>query len=209
MKNNLKVLLLVVIITTMLMSTALGAGIKKTIEVAFDSINLTVNGSKVDVPNIVYQGTTYVPLRAAGEMLGKDVGWNQATNTASINDKAVDKPVEIPVSKDGTMVFENDRVKISFIQVTDKGAEFMVENKTDVVLTTQFDTLAFNGISVSDYISSSDDVSPQSKGKISGRFDTSDYRGKIETISGQLQVFDFQNLGSYNMVVKFVNVKVN
>lgn len=94
MKKNLKGFVLGLIVATLLMSTALGAGVKKTIEVAVNSINLTVNGNKVDADNIVYEGTTYVPLRAAGEMLGKDVGWNQETNTASINDKMADKPKE-------------------------------------------------------------------------------------------------------------------
>jgi len=93
MKKTIKGFVVGVVITTMLMSTALGAGVKKTIEVAFNSINLTVNGKKVNADNIVYQGTTYVPLRVAGELLGKEVGWDQATNTASINDKVADKPV--------------------------------------------------------------------------------------------------------------------
>lgn len=93
MKKTIKGIVLGVIITTLLMGTALGAGVMKTIEVAFDSINLTVNGNKVDAETIVYNETTYVPLRAAAEMLDKDVGWDQATQTASINDKVAETPV--------------------------------------------------------------------------------------------------------------------
>lgn len=47
-----------------------------------------MNGKKVDADNILYNGTTYVPLRAIAEMLGKEVSWDQVTRTASINDKA-------------------------------------------------------------------------------------------------------------------------
>lgn len=91
MKKSLKGFVLGVIITTMLMSTALGAQVKKNIEVIYNSVNLTVNGKKVNADNILYDGTTYVPLRAMAEMLGKEVGWDQKTNTASINDKGVVK----------------------------------------------------------------------------------------------------------------------
>ena len=71
------------------MSTVFGAPIKKTIEVVYNSVNLTVNGSKVNADNILYNGTTYVPIRAVAEALGKDVGWDQKTATASVNDKGI------------------------------------------------------------------------------------------------------------------------
>ena len=92
MKKYLKGFILGTIIATLLMGTAIGAGVKKTIEVAFNSINITVNGKKVNADNIVYNGTTYIPLRAAAELLDKEVGWDQKTSTASINDKSVEKP---------------------------------------------------------------------------------------------------------------------
>lgn len=90
MKKALKGFTLGVIITTLLMSTSLGAAVTKTIEVAYNSVNLTVNGKKLESNNILYEGTTYVPLRAIAEMLGKDVGWDQESFTASINDKDVE-----------------------------------------------------------------------------------------------------------------------
>ena len=61
--------------------------INKTITVAFNKINIAVNGTKVNAENISYNGTTYVPLRAISEMLGKEVVWNGNTSTADINDK--------------------------------------------------------------------------------------------------------------------------
>ena len=77
------------------MSTAFGAQVKRTIEVIYNSVNLTVNGTKVNADNILYNGTTYVPLRAVADALGKDVGWDQATYTASINDVGF-KDTEVP-----------------------------------------------------------------------------------------------------------------
>lgn len=115
MKKTIKGFVLGLIIATLLMGTALGAGVKKTIEVAFDSVNLTVNGKKVDAETIVYNETTYVPLRAAAEMLDKDVGWDQATQTASINDKVVEEPVvkekEDPIQSGEETLSQKNAVK--------------------------------------------------------------------------------------------------
>ena len=207
MKKTIKGFVLGLIIATMLMSTVLGAGVKKTIEVAFNSINLTINGEKVDADTILYEGTTYVPLRATGEMLGKDVGWNQATNTASINDKVGEKPIDKPISKDGLKLFEDDKVKISYLKTTTNGMEFMVENKTDIVLTISADTLSINGLNISEMIIMIKDVSPKSKGRVVAPFDTSNYDSNVHTISGQFKVYDLNDFDFFS--IPFVNVKVN
>ncbi len=96
MKGFKKLLVTLIILTLIISAITYAAGTKMTIEVLMNSINLTVNGKKVDADTIVYNGTTYVPLRATAEMLGKEVGWNQETQTASIDDKKVDiiKPSE-------------------------------------------------------------------------------------------------------------------
>lgn len=92
MKKYFKGFIIGLLLATLLTNVAMGGTVKKTIEVIYNSVNLTVNGEKVDADNILYNGTTYVPLRAISEMLGKEVGWNQATYTASIYDKKVEEP---------------------------------------------------------------------------------------------------------------------
>ena len=69
-----------------LFSGAVGyaAGEWENIWVQFDSVNLKVNGQNVTSSNLLYNDRTYVPLRACAEMLGSTVGWDQNTNTASI-----------------------------------------------------------------------------------------------------------------------------
>lgn len=54
----------------------------------------------MDAPNILYNDTTYVPLRKAAEILGKEVSWDGNTNTAYIQDDS-SAPVQpvIPSSK--------------------------------------------------------------------------------------------------------------
>lgn len=92
MKKLVKGLVITGIVMTFLMITVLGEAVTRTIDVVYNSVNLTVNGQKIEADNILYDGTTYVPLRAVAEALGKDVGWDEATTTASINDKGTTPP---------------------------------------------------------------------------------------------------------------------
>lgn len=120
MKKYLKGFILGVIITTLLMSTAFGKTITKTIDVVYNSVNLTVNGKKVEADNILYEGTTYVPLRAIAEILGKEVGWDQATRTASINDKAETIVAKVNRIVDGDTIiveFEGKEERVRLIGV--------------------------------------------------------------------------------------------
>lgn len=87
MKKELRGFVLGLIVATLLMGTVFAGGVKQAINVVLNSVNLTVNGKTIEADNILYNGTTYVPLRAVAEALGKDVGWDEKTNTASINDK--------------------------------------------------------------------------------------------------------------------------
>ncbi|WP_176717350.1 trypsin-like peptidase domain-containing protein [Vulcanibacillus modesticaldus] len=97
MKREIKGFIFGFLFSSLLISNSvLAEGLTKTIQVMFNSINIEVNGQKVAADNILYNGTTYVPLRAISEMLNKDVTWDGSTNTAGINDKN----------------FINDRIKV-------------------------------------------------------------------------------------------------
>ncbi|WP_099192360.1 ribosomal-processing cysteine protease Prp [Tepidibacter mesophilus] len=65
---------------------AAASEITETINVVFNKVNLEVNGQPVKSNNILYNGTTYVPLRSVSEMMNKKIEWNGNTNTANIND---------------------------------------------------------------------------------------------------------------------------
>ena len=43
------------------------------------------NAQGKEVHPILYNGTTYIPLRAVGELMGKNVNWDGATGTASLS----------------------------------------------------------------------------------------------------------------------------
>lgn len=51
-----------------------------------NTINIVVDGERVFADNFLYNDTTYVPLRRVAEMLGMNVDYNEAENTAYITD---------------------------------------------------------------------------------------------------------------------------
>lgn len=73
---------------------ALAEVAQKNISVAYSNIKLYVDGklitAKDSAGNIVepftYNGTTYLPVRAVGEALGKNVSWDEAAQTVYIGD---------------------------------------------------------------------------------------------------------------------------
>jgi len=92
---------------------AAGGGIKKSIEVVMNGINLVVDGQTIFNNNILYNGTTYVPVRAVAESLGKEVKWDAQTNTVEIADKDKDY-----VEKDGIRIISKTiRYKDEYTEV--------------------------------------------------------------------------------------------
>ncbi|WP_026477968.1 stalk domain-containing protein [Alkaliphilus transvaalensis] len=88
MRNKMKGFIAGVLITLIIMANplALAQGFNQTISVLFNSLTIKVNGSTVNADNILYNGTTYVPLRAVSEALGREVSFDGATSTVNIND---------------------------------------------------------------------------------------------------------------------------
>ena len=119
---------------------------------------------------------------------------------------------------DGVLIYEDDYVKICYMSTgramygTEEYVNFAVENKTDGVLTFQAECIAINGVDLG-YVSMSDDISPQSKGRIRGRVDVS-IPEVPNTITGQLIVIDFDekvfatDFTSLSYDVDFINVVI-
>lgn len=81
MKKKLLALVLVLVLTPTVALASVGS---EQITVQRNVATVTVNGEKVDTDSFVYNGTTYVPLRAVSENLGSTVDWNNTTKTAAI-----------------------------------------------------------------------------------------------------------------------------
>lgn len=79
----------------LLSSAIFAASFRKNITVDYMGIKLVVDGREVVMGNdmagnkiepFAYEGTTYLPVRAITEALGKTVQWDEATNTVFIGD---------------------------------------------------------------------------------------------------------------------------
>lgn len=106
------------------------------------------------------------------------------------------------------LLYEDSNVKIYFSRITTKGVEFLVENKTDLNITIQADTVSVNGMST-DSILMSDDVAPQSKGKVVAECDDFSTNTVVETVGGQLRIIDFSKTWEPHIYdAKFVNVPI-
>ncbi|HIW94855.1 MAG TPA: copper amine oxidase N-terminal domain-containing protein [Candidatus Flavonifractor merdipullorum] len=81
--------------TALLTTGALAATVTyKTIQVQYSGIHLVVDGvpitpkdaNGVEVEPFVYNGTTYLPVRAVGEAIGKQVTWEGSSQTVYIGE---------------------------------------------------------------------------------------------------------------------------
>lgn len=86
MRNSKRILAIaVVLIMAFSLLPAFAGSLTQKIEVLLNGVSLYVNNRQVSVENIVYNGVTYVPLRAIGEMLNMKVSWSQKTNRVDLN----------------------------------------------------------------------------------------------------------------------------
>ena len=150
-----------------------------------------------------------------GEITKRNIdfkGLNNGVSYLTISVKGTDKKatleivVDIPIPEN--IIHEDEYIKICFSKIGKDGVEFIVENKTDYVLTIQADAIAINGYSTNDILMS-EDIAPKSKGKAVARCDDFEHGMIVEKISGQLSVIDF----SYELLersydVKFIDVEI-
>lgn len=94
---------------------------QETISVAYENIKLLIDGKEITpkdaggqtVEPFIYDGTTYLPVRAIGEALGKTVGWDADTHTVSIQGTPQPtKPPAVPSGSGATfqygdLIYEN------------------------------------------------------------------------------------------------------
>jgi len=82
MKKKIMAGALAVMLT--LSTTVLAASTSQQITVNANQIKVVVDGKNITADNFLYNGTTYLPLRAVSEALGKEVAYDSATQTATI-----------------------------------------------------------------------------------------------------------------------------
>ena len=84
----MKKILSIIVSLTLIASSTLCAN-AETIDVNLNSVTVFADGQKLDAPNILWNGSTYIPLRATLERLGCFVDWEPTTKSAiTFNAKA-------------------------------------------------------------------------------------------------------------------------
>jgi len=79
----------------LIVSPGFAKSVKKNIEVTYNNIQIVIDGVKITpkdangniVEPFIYNGTTYLPVRAVGEAIGKKVEWDAATQTVYLGEK--------------------------------------------------------------------------------------------------------------------------
>ena len=146
-----------------------------------------------------------------------EVGWDEATNTASLTSSGqTTEQSNETAARQGTLIADNERARITFhgVETSNRGENilvFMAENKTDRVLTFQSDAMSVDGIGIG-HVSGSSSVPPQSSGLIrfSGRdsFTTTN----PTTITGNIRILDMDSQPREErwerLVVEFQNVSL-
>ena len=216
MKCKVKIIGLVLVVAILLSITAFATVGSRTAELFYNNIKIMINGKEVvptdangnAVEPFTIDGTTYLPVRAVATALNMNVGWDAATSTVTLDNPGV--------FQGGVQVYDDKYVTIEFAGCTaekpyewsdvEYHANFNVKNKTDAELTFQSDALSFNGISYKVYMGS-DEVAPQSTGKISFQMEGVVPTSGISKTSGKISVIDFEeSIFEMSYDAKWVNV---
>lgn len=96
MKGKRKIILALALM--LVFSTVVFAARKVNITVTYDNVKVVVDGRQIQfgkdskgkqIEPFIYNGTTYLPLRAVAEAVGKEVQWDANTKTAFLGDGVV------------------------------------------------------------------------------------------------------------------------
>lgn len=124
------------VLSTMLLTggiVAFAGGVWKTINVLENDIAVVVDGKQIHESNFVYDDRTYLPLRAVAEAVGKEVTYDENTNTAYIG--AVPTQATTSIYYDGFDVNIPDYAAVTGVQLKkrydfDTGTEIFYQHSS-------------------------------------------------------------------------------
>lgn len=109
-----KLIMLLLVASLMVVSASVGA------YAATKKLTLIVNGTVANVDPFKKDGVTYVPVRAAAEMLGVEVGWDGETETVTLTSKG---NIEVDTYHVGDFVLTQMIVKVNALDMWDVSVE--------------------------------------------------------------------------------------
>lgn len=145
------------------------------IPVMFNNIKIVVDGKelKTDKEPFIYEGTTYLPVRAVGEAVGKNVIWDAASKTVilgeteqkeqekepeqpeettSDNDSRLGKLASKPSTNVNNMKIQCTGVRESAGYIDGIEVDFKFTNNSDFEQTVVLDSLEVNNKEVEGYL---------------------------------------------------------
>lgn len=145
------------------------------IPVMFNNIKIVVDGKelKTDKEPFIYEGTTYLPVRAVGEAVGKNVTWDAASKTVilgeteqkeqekepeqpeettSDNDSRLGKLASKPSTNVNNMKIQCTGVRESAGYIDGIEVDFKFTNNSDFEQTVVLDSLEVNNKEVEGYL---------------------------------------------------------
>jgi hypothetical protein len=140
-KRNAFILGIVVtllVLTIFIPVTALAESMTKTISITYNNIKIIIDGNSVEpkdangnkVEPFIYNGTTYLPVRAVGEAIGKEVNWDSITKTVYLGENPQTNkiatytrnnpaPINTPQTVKIENYFETYKATVSIIEIID------------------------------------------------------------------------------------------
>jgi cell wall-associated NlpC family hydrolase len=128
---KMKKIIALVFIVLLVFTPVVSASVQIIAEAKLLPFNWVVNGKKIESNGVYFNGTnnvptsvniggsTYIPIRLAGESLGFNVSWDSKTQTATLTKEpevvVVEKIVEVPAVKEVQVVKEVE--KIAYVSV--------------------------------------------------------------------------------------------
>lgn len=105
-KKAMALALSAVLVLVLSVSALAASGLVKDIRVQMGGIQVIVKGKPLEMKDatgatvepIIYNGTTYLPVRAVAEAIGMEVNWDGNTNTVSLGGKTVTYLDELPAT---------------------------------------------------------------------------------------------------------------
>ncbi len=162
-KNNFsKFALVLVLLLTFFAGSVFGKSTHETIKVLYNNIKLVVNGQTVKfgkdsagktIEPFIYNGTTYLPVRAVGEALGKEVNWDGKNQTVYVgegkkadNSKVYMTDVLVPYGGNTPIIYKSTNTKKLVIQGKEYKAGYAssMVTKLRVNLNSEYKSLNFD-----------------------------------------------------------------
>ncbi len=109
-KSYIKGFIAGLLVAGLLMSApAMADALYETIYVLVNRVKIVINGQPADIDSLVYNGRTYVPLRAYSELLDKSVDYDDETMTVTVQDREQ----SLIMSKEIAFLVNGEAVRVS------------------------------------------------------------------------------------------------